>query len=203
MKKTILDVLGSAGEAAKEFAAAAAERVSAPFTYTSQAISNQANAAISRTRNTAADFVEGGGNLIGLGGAVVGETSLIMAGIFPFFVLGGLPTQLAGDFVAFTDQLSKSIRGDDPRFVAVLEVPAGWITSESREALIYDPKSARAESNGFYKVSEIELARMVRNQETPDLALTALTAVQIAKKQAGIVIDTPAVTSSAPEGPKP
>lgn len=203
MRSLILEALGSAGETARGFAAAAADRVSAPFIYTGQAISNQANAAISKTRNTAADFVEGGGNIIGISGAIAGETTLIMAGVFPFFVLGGLPTELAGNFVALTEQLAKSIRGDEPRFVAVLEVPAGWITNENREALIYDPKSTRAENNGFYKVSEIELAKMVRDQETPDLALTALTAVQIAKKQAGIVIDTVAVTSPSPEAPKP
>ena len=167
------------------------------------ATGNQISKQIQGARNFAAEVTSTGGTIIGLGGGIAGEISLISAGGVPFLVFGGLPLELGAEFGKLCDSLSQSVRGSSPQFMGVKKVSAGFFKKEDVEAILYLPTASDADGCGFVTRKELDLAKDLlqlqkSNPDSPQTAVryAAIMALQDYKKQLGLALDTPNVTEA-------
>ncbi len=170
--------------------------------------------AVRGARNAAADVVRHGGALAGAAGGIAGEVSLIMAGGFPFLVLGGLPSSLGHAFAQQCAKASISFRGTEPQFIGVRQEEAMMkiFGAEDRVfAVMYDPNYIFADEAGFAQLDEENLARrgafFANDRRSKATFTAALIAVQETKLKIGLALHLPNVSQSIETGvtlkPKP
>ena len=145
------------------------------------------------TRNLAADVIGDGGKVIGYGGGLAGEVTLIVATApmmcIPYLFIGGSAMELGKQFADSTSEFSKHIRGSRPQFVGIHK-EEGFFSNELK-AIIYLPQSHNANKDGLEFVTEAQLNTRRKTDDVNKKALyeTALFALQDAKISAGLKLD--------------
>ena len=159
--------------------------------------------AVQSGRNVAANLVQHGGALAGAVGGIAGEVSLIMAGGFPFLVLGGLPSELGNAFAKQCAKASISFRGTEPQFIGVRQEESMMkiFGVEDRVfAIMYDPNHVRADEAGFTQLDEENIARrgasFADDRRSKATFSAALIAVQETKLKLGLPLSLANVSKS-------
>lgn len=147
-------------------------------------------------RNLAADIVRTGGTLTGLVGGVAGEVLLFSAGGIPYLIFGGEAMALGEKLSKRCDELSQSVRGDNPQFIGLDHIKAGPFGAQDQLlAIIYDPKHPKADSSGFVKLEENQMYHTLENvftehhREHNSAYLAALIAIQDGKQRLRIPLE--------------
>jgi hypothetical protein len=153
------------------------------------------------TRNLAADVISGGGKVIGHGGGLAGEVTLIVATApmmcIPYLFIGGSAAELGAKFADSTSEFSKHIRGSRPQFIGIHKDE--YLFSDELKAIIYLPQSHNANKDGLEFVSETQLDARRKTADVNKQALydTAMFALQDAKLSSGMALDCPKLIQNA------
>jgi hypothetical protein len=166
---------------------------------------------VTGARNFAADIVSDGGTVVGVGGGLAGEVTMIVATAplccIPYLFIGGSAMELGKQFSDSTGEFSKHIRGSRPQFVGIHKDEG--LFYEDLQAIIYLPEDASSDSKGFSFISERDLNSRRATTDASKKALfeTALFALQDAKVNSGMSLDCPSLkaemeTSALAKAPK-